>query len=53
MNTLRRAKLILLLDDDYRKICRISMYPNVMNYLEALEKDKEKILKFLRRIIRA
>lgn len=37
--------------DDYRRICKISMYPNVMNYLGFLEKDKEKTLRFLKRVI--
>ncbi len=37
--------------DDYRRICRISMYPNVMNYLGFFEKDKEKTLRFLKRVI--
>lgn|GEM_PF-6157133 len=32
----------------YRSICRISMYPNVMNYLK---KDKVKMLRILERII--
>lgn len=35
----------------YRSICRISMYPNVMNYLEYLKKDKAKMLRILERII--
>ena len=37
--------------DDYRRICRISMYPNVMNYLSFLEEDKEKAVKLLKLII--
>lgn len=37
--------------DDYRRICRISMYPNVMNYLEFLEKDKEKAVSLLKMMI--
>lgn len=32
-------------------ICRISMYPNVMNYLNYLKKDKVKMLRILERII--
>lgn len=35
----------------YRSICRISMYPNVMNYLNYLKKDKVKMLRILERII--
>lgn len=27
------------------------MYPNVMNFIEYLKKDKEKMIKILRRII--
>jgi len=35
----------------YRSICRISMYPNVMQYLEYLKKDKAKMVEILERII--
>ncbi len=37
--------------EDYRRICRISMYPNVMSFIEYLKRDKEKTIKILRRII--
>ena len=37
--------------DEYRRICRISMYPNVMSFIEYLKRDKEKMIKILRRII--
>lgn len=37
--------------DDYRRICRISMYPNVMSFVEYLKMDKEKMIRILRRII--
>ena len=37
--------------EDYRRICRISMYPNVMRFIEYLKRDKEKTIKILRRII--
>ncbi len=37
--------------EDYRRICRISMYPNVMSFIEYLKRDKEKMIKILRRII--
>ncbi len=37
--------------EDYRCICRISMYPNVMSFIEFLKRDKEKMIKILRRII--
>ena len=38
--------------DDYRRICQISMYPNVMGYIDFLAQDKEKTLGLIRRIIR-
>ncbi len=37
--------------EDYRRICRISMYPNVMSFIEYLKRDKEKMIKILKRII--
>ena len=38
--------------DDYRRICQISMYPNVMGYIDFLRQDKEKTLGLIRRIVR-
>ena len=37
--------------EDYRRICRISMYHNVMSFIEYLKRDKEKMIKILKRII--
>lgn len=37
--------------NDYRRICRISMFPNVMSFIEYLKRDKEKMKTILRRII--
>ncbi len=36
---------------DYRRICRISMYPNVMSFIEYLKRDKEKMMKILKKIL--
>lgn len=36
---------------DYRRICEISMYPNVMSYIEYLKKDKAKMLEIIKIII--
>ena len=38
--------------DDYRKICRISMYPNVLDFMDFLQLDKEKTKELIRLIIR-
>ena len=38
--------------DDYRKIGRISQYPNVMDFIYYIKKDKEKTLDIIKRIIR-
>lgn len=38
--------------DDYRKICLISQYPNVLSYIFLLKKDKKKTIELLKLIIR-
>ena len=37
--------------EDYRSICLISQYPNVMDYLYFMESDKEKLLKIIELIL--
>ena len=37
--------------DDYRKIGRISQYPNVMDFIYYMKKDKEKTIGIIKRII--
>lgn len=37
--------------EDYRSICLISQYPNVMSYLDLLNTHREKVLQFLRLIL--
>ena len=38
---------------EYRKICNISQYPNVMSFIEFLKLDKDKTLELIRRIVMA
>lgn len=38
--------------EDYRSICLISQYPNVMSYLDLLNTHREKVLQLLRFILR-
>ena len=37
--------------DDYRRICQISMYPNVIGYIYFLGQDKEKTLALIKKIV--
>ena len=37
--------------EDYRKICRISMFPNVLDFMDFLQLDKEKAIGLITRII--
>jgi hypothetical protein len=37
--------------EDYRSICLISQYPNVMAYLEFLKSDKDKVIQILNNIL--
>ncbi len=37
--------------DDYRSICQISMYPNVIGYIYFLGQDKEKTLALIKKIM--
>ena len=36
---------------EYRSICLISQYPNVMAYLEFLKRDKDKMIEILNHIL--